>query len=374
MLIKRNLEQILEKWLFKGKILIVYGARQVGKTTMVKNILGKYDESKVYFDCEDIEVKQILEEQNHLALKDFFGDRKLVVLDEAQKVLNIGMVLKVFHDHYPDVQIIATGSSSFDLSNKINEPLTGRALEFSLYPFSLSELSQIYQPHELNAKLPSFLIWGMYPDVIMGGQENAQILLNNLSGQYLYKDVLEFEHLKRSDLLLDLLQLLALQVGCEVSLHELAINLHVGRETVRRYIDLLEKSFVIFRLRAFSRNLRKEIGKKQKIYFYDLGIRNSLINQYNTLNLRNDIGALWENFCVVERIKHLQNIEQSAGRYFWRTHDQKEVDYLEEYNGKLEGFEFKWDKDKFTAPKDFLRYPHSSVSLVNRHNYKKFLI
>ncbi|OGH72179.1 MAG: hypothetical protein A2921_00965 [Candidatus Magasanikbacteria bacterium RIFCSPLOWO2_01_FULL_43_20b] len=374
MLIKRNLQPILEKWLFKGKILIMYGARQVGKTTLLKEILKKHTNGDGYFDCEIISVRRALEKQDPAVLKNFLGNHKIIALDEAQKVLNIGLSLKLLIDTYPDLQIIATGSSSFDLANKINEPLTGRALEFPLFPLSLDELSQVYRRYEVDSQLPFFLTFGMYPGIIKAGQNGARVLLDNLSGQYLYKDVLEFENLKRSTLLLNLLQLLALQIGNEVSINELAVTLQCGRDTVWRYLDLLEKSFVIFRLRAFSRNLRKEIGKKQKIYFYDLGIRNSLINQYNSLELRNDVGALWENFCVVERMKHLQNIERSAGLYFWRTHDQKEVDYLEEYNGKLEGFEFKWNKDSFQPPKDFLSYPNSSVSLVNKHNYQEFLM
>ncbi|MBI5222599.1 MAG: ATP-binding protein [Candidatus Magasanikbacteria bacterium] len=374
MLIKRNLQPILEKWLFKGKILIIYGARQVGKTTLAKEILKEYTNGDGYFDCEIVSVKRALEQQDPVALKNFLGNHKIIVLDEAQKVLNIGLSLKLLIDTYPDMQIIATGSSSFDLANKINEPLTGRALEFPLFPLSLNELSQVYHKHELDSQLPFFMVFGMYPGIVNVGQSGARSLLDNLSGQYLYKDVLEFENLKRSTLLLNLLQLLAMQIGNEVSINELSVTLRCGRDTVWRYLDLLEKSFVIFRLRAFSRNLRKEIGKKQKIYFYDLGIRNSLINQYNALDLRNDVGALWENFCVVERMKHLQNIGRSAGLYFWRTHDQKEVDYLEEYNGKLEGLEFKWNAGKFNPPKDFLTYPDSTVMLVNRRNYQEFLM
>lgn len=374
MYIKRHLEKNIEKYLFKGKIIIVYGARQVGKTVLAKSILKKYADENSYFNCEILSTKQALEQQDPLKLKNFLGNGRVIVLDEAQKVSNIGLALKLLIDTYPNMQIIATGSSSFDLSNQVNEPLTGRALEFTLFPFSLSELSDVHSSQEMNAVLEKSLVYGMYPEVVLSDINNARVYLNNLSSKYLYKDVLAFENLKRSDLLIDLLQLLALQIGNEVSTHELAVSLQCGRDTVLRYVDLLEKSFVIFRLRAFSRNLRNEIGKKQKIYFYDLGMRNSLISRLIPLSLRDDVGALWENFCVAERMKWLQNQERFANRYFWRTHTQKEVDYLEEYDDRLDGYEFKWSKDNYSAPKDFLSYKNSSVKLINKENYKEFLL
>ncbi len=372
MKIKRDLQLKIEKWLFKGKILIVYGARQVGKTTLAKTLLLEHGNIADYYNCEIIQVRQALEKEDPISLKKFLGDAKLIVLDEAQKVPNIGRTLKLLIDTYPDMQIIATGSSSFDLSNQVNEPLTGRAIEFSLYPFSLRELSQCYRPYELDAQLPFYLRFGLYPDIAQSGETDAETLLTNISNQYLYKDVLEFEHLKRSDLLVQLLQLLALQIGQEVSIHELAVSLQCARDTVLRYLDLLEKSFVIFHLRAFSRNPRKEISKKRKIYFYDVGIRNSLISRYTQLPLRDDVGVLWENFCISERRKFLQITDQHPQQYFWRSLTQKEVDYVEEYNNILRGYEFKWKKNNVNPPKDFLTYPNSSVTVINHDNYTDF--
>ena len=373
MIIKRELQEQLEKWLFKKKALIVYGARQVGKTTLVKSILRKFPNS-AYFDCETISAKQSLSIADPVKLRRFIGNTNLVILDEAQKVENIGLSIKLLVDNYPELQIIATGSSSFDLANKINEPLTGRALDFFLYPFSVREMTQIYRPQDISQNIERFLVYGTYPEITFQDEAAAKIYLDNLTAKYLYKDLLEFDKIKKSDILVRLLQMLALQIGNEVSSFELSRELGVDRITVIKYIDLLEKAFVVFRLRPFSRNLRKEINKKNKIYFCDLGVRNSLIANFNPLSLRQDTGALWENFCVAERIKYLQILEQNRNSYFWRTHDQKEIDYLEEWGGKIEGYEFKWKKETFTKPAEFIKtYPQSSISLVNNGNYEIFL-
>lgn len=380
-MIKRDLQPQLEKWLWKKKALIIYGARQVGKTTLVKSLLKKYPRNSVYskkssayFDCETISIRQALAVADPEKLHNFIGDVNLVVFDEAQKVQNIGLTIKLLVDNYPNMQIIATGSSSFDLANKINEPLTGRALDFFLYPFSVHEMAQIYRSQDINSHIENFLIFGLYPEIVLKDEITSRTFLDNLTSKYLYKDLLEFDRIKKSDLLIRLLQMLALQISNEVSYFELSSQLGVDRNTVIRYIDLLEKAFVIFRLRAFSRNLRKEINKKNKIYFYDLGIRNSLIANFNPLSLRMDTGALWENFCVAEREKYLQILGQNRNRYFWRTHDQKEVDYLEEFGGKIEGYEFKWKKESFVKPREFLKtYPQSSISLINKDNSKLFL-
>lgn len=373
MIVKRELQEQLEKWLFKKKALIVYGARQVGKTTLVKSILQKFPDS-AYFDCETISAKQSLSVADPIKLRHFIGNVKLVVLDEAQKVENIGLTIKLLVDNYPDLQIIATGSSSFDLADKINEPLTGRALDFFLYPFSVREMTQIYRPQDISQNIERFLIFGMYPEIAFQDEPVAKIYLDNLTAKYLYKDLLELDRIKKSDLLVRLLQMLALQIGNEVSFFELSRGLGIDRNTVIKYIDFLEKAFVIFRLRAFSRNLRKEINKKNKIYFHDLGVRNSLIANFNPLSLRQDTGVLWENFCVAERLKYLQVLGEKRNRYFWRTHDQKEIDYLEEWGGKLEGYEFKWKKETFAGPAEFTKtYPRSSISLVNVGNYENFL-
>lgn len=372
--IKRDIQNLIEKWLFKQKIIIIYGARQVGKTTLVKELLKKYGDSADYFNCDFINVRQALQQQDPVALKRIIGEALLVVFDEAQRVENIGLILKILHDTYPNVQIIATGSSSFDLASKIKEPLTGRGLEFKLYPFSIRELSQIYRHLELAEQINNLLIYGSYPEIIYAAASDVKRLLDDLTDKYLYKDILEFETVKQPTLIVKLLQLLAFQVGNEVSINELATTLAVTRKTVERYLELLEKAFIIFRLKSFSRNLRKELSKKEKIYFYDLGIRNSLIAQYNPLSLRMDKGALWENFCVVERLKYREYTEIYGNMYFWRTHDQKEIDYVEEYEGILHGYEFKWNTNKYKIPEEFITtYKNSIVTVINNSNIWDFL-
>lgn len=373
-LIKRDIEKNIKDWLFKGKIIILYGARQVGKTTLAKKILKEYGRPGDYFNCEIASIRQALGKEDPTALKKILGDGKIIVLDEAQKVTNIGLVLKLLSDTYPDMQIIATGSSSFDLANQVNEPLTGRALEFILYPFSLRELKNFYKNYELDGQLENLLVYGLYPEIIKSNLPDTRQLLDNLSNKYLYQDILIFNRVKKADLVVKLLQLLALQIGNEVSINELAVSLQCSRDTITNYLDILEKAFIIFRLRAYSRNQRKEITKKQKIYFVDLGIRNSLISRYNELGVRDDVGALWENFCVSERLKKIQIDNLFCQKYFWRTLDRKEVDYVEEYDNRLDGYEFKWGKGKASAPKDFLAYKNSRISLVNRENYQDFLI
>lgn len=372
--INRDIEKNIEKWLFNGKIVILYGARQVGKTTLAKKLLNKYGQSEDYFNCEIASIRLALEKEDPAILKKILGNGRLIVLDEAQKVANIGLVLKLLADTYPEMQIIATGSSPFDLANKVNEPLTGRALEFTLYPFSLRELKNFYKNYELDGQLENMLIYGLYPEIVKSDLSNSRQLLENLSNKYLYQDILIFNRIKKADLIVKLLQLLALQVGNEVSINELAVNLQCSRDTVVNYLDILEKSFIIFTLHAFSRNQRKEITKKQKIYFIDLGIRNSIISRYNEIQVRDDVGALWENFCVIERLKKLQTDGLYCQKYFWRTIDQKEIDYVEEYDDRLDGYEFKWGKGKAPSFKEFLSYKNSSINLVNKDNYQDFLM
>jgi len=373
--IKRSLAPIIEKHLGKGMVIIVYGARQVGKTTLVKMLLEKYGASGGYLNCDLPEVRRILETQNHLLIKDYLGANKMVVLDEAQQVREIGKVLKIMHDTYPELQIVATGSSSFDLANKLSEPLTGRSLIFALYPFSIAELENNFSRFDLSAKLGDFLVYGQYPAIALAPAADRALLLRNLAGNYLYKDVLMFENLRRSDLLTDLLKLLALQIGAEVSMHELAVRLKCNVKTAERYLELLEKSFVVFRLRPLARNLRNEIGKKVKVFFYDLGVRNAIIDRFADLSLRDDLGALWENFCVMERMKANQRNETNSGAYFWRNHAGQEVDYLEDQNGRIAAYEFKWGQGKFRAPKEFLgEYGVKKIEMVNRDNFFNFLI
>lgn len=372
--IPRYLENIIEKWLFKNMVIILYGARRVGKTTLVQKLAEKYEDKAGYYNCDLSEVRRILESQDPLIIKTYIGEKKLIIFDEAQQVAGIGMSLKILHDTFPDIQIIATGSSSFDLANKVGEPLTGRSLTFKLFPFSLTELEVKYDRFELMSQIGVFLIHGLYPGVISSNATDRSFFLQNLTDNYLYKDVLAFENLKRPELLLNLLKAVALQVGCEVSMHELAIKLKCGVKTVERYLDLLEKSFVIFRLRPFSRNLRNEIGKKTKVFFYDLGVRNAIIDRFADLDKRDDVGALWENFCIMERIKSNQQKGILCSAYFWRNHVGKEVDYLEEADGNINAFEFKWSSEKYRAPEEFLHeYKVKGVKLINKDNLFEFI-
>lgn len=372
--IERQLKPQIERWLFKQKIIILYGARQVGKTTLSKSIIEPYGNDAGYFNCEIQSVQTALSQREPAALKRFLGNKKIVVFDEAQQVLGIGEVLKLLADTFPEIQIIATGSSSFELANRSAEPLTGRALTFELFPFSYAELSQAFHHNERRAQLDFWLRYGLYPDVAFASEEDARILLDNLSSRYLYKDILEFEQLKRADVLVRLLQLLALQIGQLVSYNELANVLKVSSVTVERYIDLLEKSFVVFRLSPFSRNLRNEIGKKNKIYFYDVGIRNSIIQQYQPVDLRADKGALWENFLVVERLKYLQSKGLRPNRYFWRTLQQVEIDYLEEHDGLLNTYEFKWLGKPQKMPQAFATaYPESTYEVIDSNTFESFV-
>lgn len=374
-MLNRLIKQQIEDILFKNKVVILYGARQVGKTTLIKEILQNFGSAGRYLDCELLSVQQGLSELEAEKIKSFLGNYKLVVLDEAQNVPNIGKILKIMIDTFPDLQIIATGSSSFDLANRTAESLTGRAFPFTLYPFAIKELKQLGDQFYLNSKLENLLRFGSYPEVFFLSESDATRRLEQLVSTYLYKDILRFEGIKKSGIIKNLLQLLALQLGHEVSYQELAGKLGINRLTVQKYIDILEQAFIVFKLNALSRNKRKEISKSVKIYFYDLGIRNGLIQNYNPLNIRNDTGALWENFCVVERMKLNSLNNNFANIYFWRSYDQKEVDYIEENGGRFAGFEFKWSKNKMAAPKDFLNnYDNSTVELITKDNYYKFLL
>jgi len=373
-IINRSLEPIIRKNLFGGKVVILYGARQVGKTTLVKKILSEYPETGKYLNCELVSVQQGLSTIEADRVKSFLGDYKVVVLDEAQNVKDIGKILKVMVDTYPEIQIIATGSSSFDLADKVSEPLTGRNFTHLLYPISFCEVVKQFDAFQGQAKLESIMRFGLYPEVVSLPDEQAKNRLDEISTNYLYRDVLQFDGVKKAEVISKLLMLLALQLGQEVSYTEIGKQLGINRLTVERYIDLLEKCFVIFPLRAFSRNKRKEISKSVKIYFYDLGIRNSLIQNYNTLEMRSDVGALWENFCITERKKLLEEKGNRANTYFWRTYTQKEIDYVEEADGKITGYEFKWSSKKTARlPQEFIESYQAQINLINRDNFWKFL-
>jgi len=371
--VNRIIKPKIEQSLFKRKIIIIYGPRQVGKTTLIKEIQKKYFDS-MYFNCDEPDIRDAFTNRTSTELKSYLGNKKLIFIDEAQRVKNIGITLKLIIDNYPEIQIVATGSSSFELSNKIAEPLTGRKIEFFLPPFSIEELGQIYTEQELNRLLNERIVYGMYPEVVLNRPE-ARENLKNISLSYAYKDVLEYQNIKYPDMLQKLLQALALQIGNEVSYNELASTIGIDKNTIMSYVSILEKAFIIFRLNPFSRNLRTELKKLRKIYFYDTGIRNALINNYNPLNLRTDIGAMWENFIISERQKLNNNHGIQINSYFWRTRQRQEIDYLEEKNNQLSAFEIKYKKEKFTAPKSFLiSYPDATVKLINKNNYREFTI
>ncbi len=373
-MINREIQPIIEKNLFQKKVVVIYGPRRVGKTTLSKQLMQTVEKNR-YINCELLENKLALETTNSIALRNFLGNYKLIVLDEAQYIADIGRILKIIADTFPDIQLIATGSSSFELGNRVAEPLTGRSREYLLYPFSVGEILSLDDPVTIMAGLERFLRFGLYPEVYGKTDEEAMEELTQISSNYLYKDILQFEQVKRPGLLLNLLNALALQVGNEVSLNELSRMLRETVPTIQRYIELLEKAFVIFRLRSFSRNLRNEIAKGQKIYFYDLGIRNALIRNFNPLNLRNDTGGLWENFCITERMKFNQNRRRFVNAWFWRTYNQKEVDYIEDEGGVLHAFEFKYRVPrKSEAPKIFSEsYPDSTFATITRENFLEFL-
>ncbi|MFA5886355.1 MAG: ATP-binding protein [Patescibacteria group bacterium] len=374
MIIVRRIQKDLEKALFKGKIVVLYGARQVGKTTLVKKIIEKYGNDSLYLNCDEIDIREALTDKTSTELKSFIGSRRLVVIDEAQRVKNIGLTLKLISDNFPKIQMIATGSSSFELSGKIAEPLTGRKIEFFLYPFAVEELAQLYSPLEINRLLEERLVFGMYPGVVFAGPDREK-RVRELATSYSYKDVLAYQDIRNPELLEKLLQALALQIGSEVSYAELAQLLGVNKVTVENYIRILEQAYIICRVGPFSRNIRNELKKKRKIYFYDLGLRNALINNLNPVSLRQDVGSLWENFMVIERVKRNNNLGIFANIYFWRTTSGKEIDYLEDSGGVLSGYEFKWQKNNFSVPKEFLNaYSGSTVKLINRNNYLEFLV
>lgn len=367
----------LNKLIKKGKVLVIYGSRRVGKTTLLKNYLHKTS-LKYKLDVGDnIRLQQTLGSQDFSQILEYAEGYELIVIDEAQQIPNVGMGLKIIVDQLPHTKVIATGSSSFDLAGQIGEPLTGRKNTIILYPVSQLELLSLHNQYELKDKLPTYLIFGSYPEVLIAKTNQEKItILEELVNSYLLKDVLSLEKVKSPKILLDLLKLLSFQIGSEVSLNELSISLGIDIKTVARYLDLLEKTFVIVRIGGFSRNLRSEVTSKAKYYFLDNGIRNGIIKQFNTLDSRNDIGQLWENFLVMERIKKQVYQHIFANNYFWRTWDKKEIDWVEEREGKLFGFEFKWGKDKPSKSKSVWLKTYKNEAefeMVNQENYLDFI-
>ena len=374
-MIPRIIQQEIEKNLFKNKVLLLIGARQIGKTTLLKQVLQNCTEKSLWLNADESDVKRKLENATtSTQLLQLFGNAKLIVIDEAQQVEDIGLKLKLVIDTNPELQIIATGSSAFELLQKSNEPLTGRKKEYHLYPISFSEMVRHTSLLTEQRLLENRLIYGSYPEVI-NNPGNEKEVLKEITNSYLYKDVLRYDGIKKASLIDKLLVALALQVGSEVSYNELAKTIgNINSTTVEKYIDLLEKAFVIYKLPALSRNLRNEIKKGKKIYFYDNGIRNAIINNFNPLALRNDKGALWENFLISERMKKNSYAKHYCNTYFWRTFDQAEVDYIEEYDGALHVFEFKWKTNNKKAPASLLNsYTVNSTAIVDTDNYGGFI-
>lgn len=378
MKIRRTLLSQIKDFLLPGKVLVLYGPRQVGKTTLAHDLLDAVSLRSRYINADELVYREALASQDRQRLGEVLGDAKLLVIDEAQRVPEIGLNLKILVDSFPQAIFLATGSASFELANKIHEPLTGRTLTFNMYPVSYGEMRETFGTLEARHQLERWLVWGGYPAVTtLDDPYLRQRLLGEITGSYLYRDMLELEGVRRSDKIVTLLRLLAFQIGQEVSLSELAANLGLGRPTVERYLDLLEKVFVIFRVGGFSRNLRKEVTKNARYYFYDNGIRNSLIQNFNPLQLRQDAGQLWENYLMVERRKTNQFAMRLANMYFWRTYDQKEIDYIEERSGVLYAYEFKWGgkpMPRKTADAFLEAYPGSELATITPENFETFLL
>ncbi len=375
MYIQRQIESVVKKSLFKGKIIIIYGARQVGKTTLVKKIAQDYNKLFGYLNCDEIDVlSQFHKADNSLALRQMMGKNKLIIIDEAQRVKNIGLKLKLLVDNYPEIQLLVTGSSSLDLSNEVSEPLTGRCDEFWLFSLSTKEVWQKSDSISRDRDLEKWLIYGSYPGVWnLESNEEKSIKIKQLASNYLYKDVLKFNEVKNSEIILKLLQALALQIGNEVSFNELATTVGISKQTIASYIDLLEKVFVIFSLKPYSGNLRQALNKKRKIYFLDVGIRNAIINNQNPLNIRDDVGKLWENFIIAEKYKSQLGLGYKTNLYFWRTYEGQEVDLVEDKGGELKGIEIKIKSKNRKQPKDWGLYKNSSWQEVDKENFLDFL-
>ncbi len=365
----------IEDYLKPKKVLVIYGARQVGKTSLVKDFLKTTKLKYNFVTGDNLEIQNLCSSLNYDALIDFAKNIKLLVIDEAQMIPNIGKALKILIDYFDDLQIIVTGSSSFEIAGQIGEPLTGRKISLTLYPIAQSELSLNLSQFELKKNLNDYLIFGSYPEIITANSTNDKILsLEEIASSYLFKDILIFENIKNPLILAKLLKLLAIQLGNEVSLTELGNALQINYKTVAKYIELLSKTFVIFPLHGFSRNLRKELTKKNKYYFFDNGIRNSLISNYNDIESRDDVGKLWENFLIVERMKKRQYQNIMASQYFWRTWQKQEIDLIEERSGKLFGYEFKWRNKKVKTPSEWSNnYENASFEVINQENYLEFV-
>lgn len=375
MIIDRLLQEKIQKKMFQNKAILVHGPRQSGKTTLIRAIERRSEKKVLYLNCDQPDIRNLLTDATSSALKHLIGNAEIVLVDEAQRVKNIGLTMKLITDNFSHVQFIATGSSALELTDEINEPLTGRKWEYRLLPLSTQEMVAWSGILEERRLLNQRLVYGMYPDVVVNPGEKREILYS-LTDSYLYKDIFAFREIRKPEVIEKLLEALALQVASEVSYNELGQLIQVDPATVQRYIDLLEKAFVVFRLRSFSRNVRNELKRSRKVYFYDNGVRNALISNFSPPETRVDTGALWENFLVSERAKLLFNNQKYAKPFFWRTKQQQEIDYIEEFEGILSAYEFKWNPSKKTRfPQTFLKaYPNHSTQTITPNNYLDFLL
>lgn len=368
----RYLREKIEKRLGSGKAIIVIGPRQVGKTTLIESILETKD--YLLLDGDDPKTRTLLTEPNTEQIRAILGKYKFVFIDEAQRIEGIGLTMKIITDRFKDVQLLTSGSSSFDLTNKINEPLTGRKWEYQLFPISWEEFENHHGYLNSEQQLENRLLYGFYPDVLNNVGDEISVL-RNLVNSYLYKDIISYSNIRKPEVLEKLVQALALQVGSEVNYSELAQVVNVDKNTISKYIDILQQGYIIFKLGSFSRNVRNEIKTNKKIYFYDNGIRNMVIGNFNPLDLRTDKGALWENFLISERMKQIEYKQSLARTYFWRTKQQQEVDFVEENSGKIIGYEFKWNKKKTTRlPKTFVESYNAESNVIDKDNFRKFVI
>jgi uncharacterized protein len=372
-MIVRTLQATLQKRLFKGKAILLFGPRQCGKSTLVETMLGNLDH--YYMNGDEADVRETLFNTTSTKLKAIIGNKKVVFIDEAQRIPNIGLTLKLFTDQLKDVQVIATGSSGFELSSQVNEPLTGRKYEYMLFPLSFDEMVQHHGLLTEKRLIEHRLLYGYYPEIVTKQGEEKE-LLKLLAESYLYKDLLILAQIKKPALLEKLLTALALQIGSEVNYHELAQTIGTDGKTVDRYIDLLEKAFVVFRLPALNRNVRNEIKKGKKVYFYDCGIRNTVINNFKSFQTRTDVGALWENFIIAERMKFLRYQGREAKQYFWRTTQQQEIDLIEEIEEDMAAYEIKWNpKERVRFAQTFVEnYPKAKTYTISPGNLEEFLM
>jgi len=375
MKIKRELFDIIKKEIKEAdKIILLYGARQTGKTTLSTDILSNFSGRILKINADELKYHDILSSRDLRKLSLLTEGYDIVFIDEAQRIPDIGINLKIIHDQLPGIKLLVTGSSSLNLAGKVKEPLTGRTSGFMLYPISLSEIRKEMNVIELQSRLEEFMVYGMYPGIFsLKSFSKKEKYLRELTSSYLYKDVLELSYIKNSSKISNLLKLIAMQIGSEVSVFELGKNLGLSHETVNSYIDLLEQSFIIFRLSGFSRNLRKEVSKRDKIFFWDLGIRNSLIENHSLFGSRNDVGILWENFIIAERMKYLAYNQLFGSSYFWRTYTGAEIDYVEERQGQLFAYEIKYGKEILKAPNSWIENYGGNFSCITKNNFWKFV-